>query len=244
MNWQDSTNALWRLLGSEGSPVAVRYLNELPQGPGLEPQVICQSMQTARDGRTIAVSAENNICRGGAYFLGLIPRPPEAFTFWTEVERCFASRAVALAYMEHVPGPPPPTTGKYVFMAPFVECGQQPDLVFFTCTVDQAARLLGLAAYSWSPACIYSYAAHCNAAIGIPMHTGDIHVSFIDNAARRIARYEPGEVVVTIPGTRLAGLAAAIPECIWGTASAPFKLEEERLAGTWQRPKNKEGVTT
>jgi len=235
VNWWEHVCRLKRFLALEGHPVAVQYSNEVPEGAALEPQVVCQSLQDARDGRVVAVHGENCRCRGGGYFLGLIPRPPEAYTFWTKVERCFGNRAVAAAYVRRVPEPPTTTLGRYVILGPAAENAEGPDLILFICSGEQAARLLGLAAFALPPSRIYSYAAHCHAAIGIPMVTGDIHVSFIDNAARHIARHLPGELVVSLPTFTLGCVADAIADCIWGEADAPFRKEEAQLAAGWER---------
>lgn len=219
----------------EGTPVAITYCDNLGENSFFAgEQVICQSLQEARFGREMAVCLENSKCSGGSYFLGLVEKKADSFKFWTEVERTFANRCAAMTHIRHNPSPPT-FLAKYVTLVPVEKCIGIPDLISFTCTAAQAARLLGLSAFKTGRGSrVYSYAAACAAAIGIPMTTGELHVSFIDNSARKIAEFGDGELIVSIPALQVDEIADSIDHCIWGTAATPFAAIEERLRGTWK----------
>ncbi|MDP4144208.1 MAG: DUF169 domain-containing protein [Bacillota bacterium] len=229
---------LKELIKMDGSPVGITYYDVLPNDKyNVDEQVVCQSIQDARYGKEMAVCAENSKCRGGSYFLGLIDKPPYAHKFWTEIEMAYANRCISMSISRHNPEPPT-SLSKYVSMCPIEKCERVPDLVSFVCQAEQAARLLGLNAFqNGHPPKIYSYAAACAAAIAIPMTTGELHVSFIDNSARTIADFKSGELIVTIPAHQISGIANSITECIWGTADAPYLKEEAMLKGVWKLKK-------
>lgn len=235
----ESSLKLRNLLQLEGSPVAVSYCDQLMKDSyRTEGQIICQSLQDARFGKEMAVCLENSKCSGGSYFLGFVEKKADSFKFWSEVEKSFANRCVTMSHIQKSPAPPT-FLAKYVALEPVEKCTGLPDLISFICTAEQAARLLGLHAFqNGATASIYSYAAACAAAIGIPMATGKLHVSFIDNSARKIAEFAQGELIVTIPAVQVDAAASSIEHCIWGTATTPFTAIEERLRGNWVLKKN------
>lgn len=225
------------LIGLEGEPVCVAYREQLPAGRfSIEDQVICQSLQDARHGKEVAISADSSRCKGGSYFTGLLAYGPQILDFWVRLEKTHSNSCAAFTYLQSIP-PPPTHVGKYLALSPAGKCTELPDLVAFVCSPSAAARLLGLHVFrAGRPAKIFSYAAACAAAIGIPMATGEPHLSLIDNSARVIAGFEDGELIVTVPATAVRGMAEDIDRCIWGTAQAPYLEIEKRLKGTWRRP--------
>ncbi|OOM65854.1 hypothetical protein CLBCK_02300 [Clostridium beijerinckii] len=219
----------------QGSPIAVTYCDLIEDDRyEVKNQVVCQSIQDARYGKEVAISLDNCKCRGGAYFLGLIDRPKEAHKFWVDVEKAYANRCTSMAALRHNPEPPM-QLGKYVTLAPIDKCNKLPDLISFVCNVEQGAALLGLNAFfNGRTPKIYSYAAACSSAIGIPMTTGELHVSFIDNSARKIADFNPSELIITIPALKIRGLSDSIEHCIWGNCNVPYLKEEKQLKGNWK----------
>lgn len=227
---------LKKLINSKGSPVAVKYQNEISKGDyQIEEQVICQSILDAVYGKKMAITEKNSNCKGGSYFLGLLEYDPKVCNFWTDIERSHLNLCTAASFIRNTPQPPV-NLADYICLSPIEQCDTTPDLVIFICTPAQAARLLGLHIFKTGrPSQIYSYTAACAAAIGIPMVTGDLHVSFIDNSAREIAQFQDDELIVTIPAQQISLLSSSIEECIWGEADAPYKAIEKRLKGKWQR---------
>lgn len=219
----------------QGNPIAITYCDVIEDGRyDVENQVICQSIQDARYGKEVAISVENCKCRGGAYFLGLINKPQEAHKFWVDIEKAYANRCTSMAALRNSPEPPT-QLGKYVTLTSIDKCTKLPDLILFVCNVEQGATLLGLNAFfNGKPQKIYSYAAACSSAIGIPMTTGELHVSFIDNSARKIAAFNSSELIIAIPALKISGLSESIEHCIWGNCNAPYLKEEEQLKGTWE----------
>jgi uncharacterized protein (DUF169 family) len=215
----------------------VKYYNEKPPGNFItSKQMICQSILDASAGLEILIDHENSICRGGSYFLGLLEYTPRICNFWTNIEKSHANYSTALSFIRNIPSPPD-LIGSKISLVPINKCNTIPDLVIFICNPAQLARLSGLHIYSNGiPFQIYSYTAACAAAIGIPMVTGDLHVSFIDNSARYIADYKDDEMLVTIPACKVEAICNNIEKSIWGTADAPYKEMEKEFKGTtWER---------
>lgn len=119
----------------DGNPIAITYSHELEDNKyDSASQVICQSIQDARYGKEMAISVENCKCKGGAYFLGLINKTPEAHRFWVDMEKAYANRCTSMAALRHHPEPPT-QLGKYVLLSPIDKCDKPPDLVLFVCNV-------------------------------------------------------------------------------------------------------------
>lgn len=227
--------ALKNLIEMSGNPVSIKYCQDIPENRfNINEQVICQSLQDARYGGEIAICKENSKCSGGSYFLGLLEFDAKILDFWINIEKTHINRCVGVGYMRKIPAPPV-SVAKYVTLASIEKATEIPDLIAFFCNPAKAARLMGLHIFQKGcPSQIYSYAAACAAAVGIPMVTGDLHVSFIDNSARLIAGFKEDELIVTIPAVQIESMASNIKKCIWGTAEAPYLSIEKRLKGTWE----------
>ena len=97
----------------------------------------------------------------------------------------------------------------------------QPDpmgLVFLV-NAEQACRLVFLDHY-WDgiPIRAELTGSLCSSAIAHPLVTGRTNVTFGDWTARRMQRFGPDVIFVSVPYERVRNLVAAVPECSAGTA--------------------------
>lgn len=231
--------SLKSLLNMNGSPVSIKYCNEISQHFFVGDQVVCQSLQDARYGTEVALSKDNSKCSGGSYFLGLLEFDSKILDFWTSIEKTHENLCSAVNFVRNTPQPPT-SISKYITFSPIEKSVITPDLVVFFCNPAQAARLMGLHVFrKGCPSKIYSYTAACAASIGIPMVSGDLHVSFIDNSARYIASFDEDELIISIPAHQIESIASSVKDCIWGTAEAPYSEIEKRLKGSWKLQKLK-----
>lgn len=238
-------NRIAELIQMEGQPVCIQYCdnreNDKYEKYEEKEQLLCQSIQDARFGEKIRITAENNKCRGGSYFVGLLPYNKNLLHFWTNIEMSHLNRSACVNFIEELK-PVPCNVGDAITLTPVKECKEIPDLVLFVCRPDSLARLLGLYNFAFGKVAKFlSYTAACSAAIGVPMGKNDIHVSFIDNSARYLAEFQEDELMVTIPFAQIEGIYNAIALCIWGEADAPYKNIEKKMKGAWTLTKELRG---
>ena len=234
MIWQEWSQTLKDVLGLKGSPVAVTYSIEPAPDPAPGKHWVCQAMQDARDGKTICLTRDNSACPGGTGHLGLGPLPSgkEARAlqrFLVHGEKLFCSivafhRAMALAVQ------PPLGLADRVLFAPLEAAAAEPDLVLFLCNAEQACRLITLATFSTgiSPKTELVGSA-CHMAVAYPLVSGEVNVSFLDYTARKMKRYDPNELIVSVPYPHMPSLVASIPRCTAGTAKTEIPPEFAHL---------------
>jgi uncharacterized protein (DUF169 family) len=58
----------------------------------------------------------------------------------------------------------------------------------------------------------------CHQAVAYPVVTGELNVSFMDYTARRMCRYKPEDLIVSIPYHRFLGVMRSIDHCTAGRA--------------------------
>jgi len=225
------------IIQMKGHPICVKYCNkteeELYELCKEKKQLLCQSIQDTRYGEKILVTAESNQCRGGSYFVGLLPYNNNLLHFWTNIEKTHQNKSACINFIEELE-PIPDKVGDAITLIPAQECTEEPDLVLFVCQPDSLAKLLGIYNYAMGKeGKILTYTAACSAAIGVPMGKNDLHVSFIDNSARYLAEFAKDELIVTVPYSQIERIYKAIDLCIWGGADAPYKSIEKRMKGTW-----------
>jgi hypothetical protein len=64
-----------------------------------------------------------------------------------------------------------------------------------------------------------------------PLVSGEINVSFLDFTARKMKKYSPDELFVSVPYHRMAGIIESIPFCTAGTAKTEYPPEFKQLVG-------------
>ena len=125
---------------------------------------------------------------------------------------------------------PPLGLADQVLFAPFEAAATEPDLVLFLGNAEQACRLITLATYSSgiSPRTELVGSA-CHMAITYPLVSGEVNVSFLDYTARRMKKYDPNELIVSIPYHRMPDLVANISRSTAGTAKTEIPPEFAHL---------------
>lgn len=227
MLWNDYSARLKELLGLEGSPVAVTYSMSPASGAKKGKRMVCRALLDARDGAVVNLSAESSACPGGAWHLGLAPKPSgdqDKFLkrFLVEGEKLFCSIATFNRVMT-LSTQPPYGLADYVIFSPLEKAELTPDLVVFLCNPEQACRLIALATYmDGVPPKGELVGSACHMVIAYPIVSGEINVSLLDYTARRWQKFRPDELFVTIPYHKMPNLMDSIDACSAGTAAVEF----------------------
>lgn len=222
MYWQDWSAELREVLELKGSPVGVTFSKEPATNADEVNRVrACKAFQMARDGAVINLTLDNSGCPGGSTYLGLSQFSPEQAETVTEFlvkgEKLFASAGVFNRARKY--GELPVGFGKCVVFSPLEKAELEPDLVMFLCNGLQASRLTTLANYEIGlPMEVCISGATCNAAVAIPMVRGKLNISLIDTTSRHMCKYDPAELIVTIPLHQMHGVVRAIDRCSAGRA--------------------------
>lgn len=232
MEWKQWSDKLKEALGLESSPVAITYTNTPCETS--RKHWACGALKKAAEGEVICLGAENSSCPGANWHLGFAePEDMEAITrFLVEGEKLFSSPA-AVWRMNTSTKAKPPSGMKYVVFSPLEEAELMPDAVVFLCNAEQASRLVNLACYLDGLAleCEPS-GSLCMSAIAYPIATGRVNVTFGDITARRLQRYHPGVVFVSMPYTVVRDVMYSLERCSAGTAEVDREAFKEILKGT------------
>ena len=235
MVWQDYSKKLKELLGLEGSPISVTYSMAPASRAKRGKRMVCRALLDARDGAIINLSAETSACPGGAWHLGLAPKPSgdeDRFLkrFLVEGEKLFCSIATFNRVMA-LSTPPPYGLADYVIFSPLERAELPPDLVVFLCNPEQACRLVTLATYrDGIPPKTEIVGSACHMVIAYPIVSGELNISLMDYTARRWQKYRPDQLFVSIPYYKMPGLMDSIDVCSAGTAEVEFPSGMRRRA--------------
>jgi uncharacterized protein (DUF169 family) len=223
LNWRGYSTEIKRVLALTGSPIAVSYSMMSPAGANGQRRSVCQALLHARSGSVVSLSKDTCNCPGGAWHLGLEPRPSnDIYMHWEEFlingEKLFCSPA-SIRRTLALTTPPPLGRADHVIFSPLEKAEQMPDLVVFLCNPEQACRLVTLATYpEGRPPKLEMAGSTCHMVIAYPLVTGEMNVSLLDYASRKYQDYEPGELFVTVPYDMMAGLMWSLDRCSAGTA--------------------------
>jgi uncharacterized protein (DUF169 family) len=223
LNWRGYSTEIKRVLALTGSPIAVSYSMMSPAGTNGQRRSVCQALLHARSGNVVSLSKDSCNCPGGAWHLGLEPRPSDdIYMQWEEFlingEKLFCSPA-SIRRTLALTTPPPLGRADHVIFSPLEKAEQMPDLVVFLCNPEQACRLVTLATYpEGRPPKLEMAGSTCHMVIAYPLVTGEMNVSLLDYASRKYQDYEPGELFVTVPYDMMAGLMWSLDRCSAGTA--------------------------
>jgi uncharacterized protein (DUF169 family) len=223
MYWRSCSREIKRALALKGSPIAVTYSMVPPAGTNGERRSVCQALLHARSGMAVSLNKDSCNCPGGAWHLGLEPRPSDdIYKLWEEFlingEKLFCSPATIRRTMASTSQPPLGRADHVVF-SPLEKAELEPDLVVFLCNPEQACRLVTLATYpDGRPPKPELAGSTCHMVIAYPLVTGEINVSLMDYASRRYQGYEPTELFVTIPHDLMPGLMWSLDRCGAGKA--------------------------
>jgi uncharacterized protein (DUF169 family) len=231
----DYARRLKEVLGLSGSPVAVTY-SDRPAGNARPGKYrACGAVPSARDGATVSLSKASSACRGAAGHLGLgapAGNLEEMLLcgFLVYSEKLWASVSSARRALAHTSRRATPRRlGDYVTFSPLERAEEDPDLVLFMCNPEQACRLTALARYREGvlpPSEMEG--SFCWNTITFPLVTGNVNVSLGDSSARRIERWDPNELVVSVPTPKLHGIMESVDSCTAGSASPAWRLQPSR----------------
>jgi uncharacterized protein (DUF169 family) len=228
--WQAELDELVEVLGIKSKPVAITFTNDEVEAGKRKRVWMCNSLKQAARGKSYVIDTETSLCPGGSWHCGLTPPPPgPTFRglqwFLTRGEKLTHSitsfhRMMALA------AAPPTGMSERILIGPMTEAEVRPDLAVFLVNPEQACRLISLDHY-WDgiPLQVEITGSLCSSAIAYPIVTGRTNVTFGDWTARRMQKFSPDVVFVSVPYERVHNLAAAVPECSAG--SAELEIPEE-----------------
>lgn len=234
MEWKDSAGEITQLLGLEGSPIAV-VLSDGPPRDAVEGKFWpCQAIQEAANGKVIDLTASTCSCYGGLWHIGFRKKPEgrawEALEeFIVKGEKLFSSEE-ALARNQEATTPPPADMSGHLVFSPLEKAEAEPVLVIFICNALQACRLITLDGYqTGQPPKIDMAGSTCHQAIAYPLVSGELNVSLMDYTARRMRKFKPDQLIVSIPYRRFLGVMQSIDHCTAGRGRMEFPKAFRRM---------------
>lgn len=232
--WRRELDELVQVLGIKSEPVAVTFTNDEVKAGRRKRAWMCGALKQAARGKSFVIDRETSACPGGGWHCGLTPPPPgPAFRglqwFLTRGEKLTHS-IVSFHRMQALAALPPTGMSERILMGPVGEAEARPDLVVFLVNPEQACRLVTLDHY-WDgiPPRVELAGSLCHSAIAYPAVTGHTNVTFGDWTARRMQKFGPEVVFVSVPYERVHNLAAAVPECSAGSAELDIPEEFRRV---------------
>jgi uncharacterized protein (DUF169 family) len=229
MEWKDYGQEIKTVLGISGSPVAITYSMEKPDGAARGRYRVCEALLKARDGEIIDLTVQSSSCRGGSWHLGLAERPKgEADKalkeFLVKGEKLFCS-ITAFHRAQYLCAAPPFGLAEHVVLSPIEKAEFEPDVVLFICNPLQACRLVTLDTYSTGvPPKLEMCGATCHQVVAYPVVTGELNVSLMDYTSRRLQGYKDEDLLVSIPYHRFLGVMRSLDRCTAGRAK--FEVPE------------------
>ena len=234
-SWRETySRELKDVLGLKGSPVAVAYSDQPARNDGGGRYRVCGAMPSSRDGAVISLDRRNCSCRGAPGHLGLGPPATELEEllhcgFLAHGERLWQSLGDARRVRRHMSrrAPSPRGFGDYLVFSPLERAEIKPDLVLFLCNPEQACRLTALARYREGLLPPNEMEGSlCWSAIAYPFVTGNVNITLGDSSARRIERWDPWELIVSVPAEKLHGIVDSIDRSTAGSARPAWRLKE------------------
>lgn len=238
--WKSQSEEIVGTLGLDSKPVAVTFTNEEVEVEKKRRMWMCRALKLAATGEPFVIDKETSACPGGSWHCGL-SEPPAAQGrralqhFLTRGEKLTAS-ITSFHRMQTLGSPPPTGMSDRIFLGPMDAAPIRPDIVVFVCNAESACRLVTLDHY-WDgkPPHIELTGSLCHAAISYPVVTGNTNLTLGDWTARRMQKYAPDIVFLTVPYERIANLVLAIPECSAGTAEVVIP---EGMRSTFEDPES------
>lgn len=233
MYWQDWSDELKGVLELQGSPVALAYSSTAASNATIDRKIwACRAFQAARDGQVINLTAETSGCPGGTVYLGLGQMPVEhaetIADFLVNGEKLMASRAVFYRARAH--STPPPDMGKVVVVGALEKVEIEPHLLMFLCNPLQASRLATLVNFDdGQPMDVRVSGSTCQTAVARPLFTGRLNISLVDTTSRHMQKYDPNELIVSIPMHLMHGVMRSLDRCSAGRAAIEWPEEMKEL---------------
>jgi uncharacterized protein (DUF169 family) len=228
-NWKEFAEIFVSVLELRGQPISVTYSDEDIQSTidkGIE---ICDALKLARSGEIISMSKATCTCPGGRWHVGLGEKREGIERILVQGEKLWASVAIARQSIgeTHRIAPPPLGLAKFLILSPLKKATLRPDLIVIFANPYQASRLIFLADYQGFPIKPRVTGSLCWSAITYPLVTGNFNITMGDPSARRTRKFDPNELIVSVPFRMIPGMMEAIEYSTAGKGK-PAKWFEER----------------
>ncbi|MFA7562994.1 MAG: DUF169 domain-containing protein [Methanoculleus sp.] len=209
-----------KTLDLRGSPVAVKLAKDargIPEGIGPIAESVrhCQMISRARlNGEIFYATAENHICMGGAWALGLkeLTKSLKTGEFYYKLGK-FESWASCMRTIQRVPHVPELETYATVY-APLEKTPFDPHVVVIVTEPRAMLKLAQTTLYLLGGRIESSMAgiqSVCADATALPYLSGKINYSLGCDGSRKFSGIEDNELVMGIPAELLPEFARALP---------------------------------
>lgn len=211
-NWKGFADILVSVLELQGQPISVTYSDEDVQSTIEQASEICDALKLAQSGEIISMSKKTCTCPGGRWHVGFGEKREGIERILVEGEKLWASVAIAKQSIgeTHRIAPPPLGLAKFLIFSPLSTAKLRPDLIIIFANPFQASRLIFLADYHGFPIKPRVNGSLCWSAITYPLVTGNFNITMGDPSARRTQKYDPNELIVSIPYRMIPGMMEAI----------------------------------
>lgn len=212
LKWQIYAEELIKVLEIKGYPIAITYTDKEVEPTIKKGLEVCSSLLKVRDGEIVRLNKAKCTCPGGRWHLGLGEKRLGLEKVLVEGEKLWATVAIAHQSIEntHKIAPPPLGLTKYIVFSPMNKAELRPDLIVILCNPGQAARLVFLADYHGDPVKPEVLGSLCWSAITYPLISGNLNVTMGDPTARRHHKYDPNELIVSIPYRMIPNIMEAL----------------------------------
>jgi len=231
MNYEPKAAKLKKVLKLSGEPVGVKYTNKPPRQSCEGYYPVCGAIPAAAQGKTIVLSQDTCACPGGVSHLGLADEGRVSGQMLVEGEKLWANLTAfhRSATATRKIAEPPFGLAENVAFYPLKESTDEPDLIILLVNAEQACRLVTLGQF-WDgiQTKVELRGSLCWSAVTYPLVSGNLNVTLGDTSARRMEKWDPNLMVVSIPERRLDGILTAMDFCTAGTA-APAEFFEEMV---------------
>lgn len=229
IDYEPKSAKLKKVLQLSGEPVGVKYTNKPPRQSGEGYYPVCGAIPAAAQGKTIVLTKDTCACPGGVMHIGLAKEEVVHGEMLVEGEKLWANLTAfhrSAAATRKIAEPPWGLAENVVFY-PLQESTAEPDLIILLVNAEQACRLVTLNQF-WDgiQTSVELRGSLCWSAVTYPLVSGNLNVTLGDTSARRMEKWDPNLLVVSIPERRLDGILSAMDVSTAGTA-APAKFFEE-----------------
>ncbi len=206
--YAELSNKLKGALGLEGSPIAISFATEAPEGvEQMKGRArLCQMLDKVRlQGASFYTISENHECDGGAYSCGL-RMPSERLKtgeFLSKDLGLFGSKRAARRFISSNPRIEFGTV-KVVSFSPLEKAKFEPDVVVLICNAKQGMKIAEAFAYeSGKKTTGLTGPPICSAVVVAPFLSGEVIYSLGDSGARKFMKIKDENIFVGIPAELL-----------------------------------------
>ena len=204
-----ASNVLITKLSLKRSPIAITLLPERPPMEKLtEPVRLCEMWARAMEGETVYATEKEETCGGGAYYMGLAEMAPvqRNGTLLSKLYPLYATPMAAVRTNERSPRIPFGTALATV-CCPLEKAEGDVDVVMIVCNSLAAMKLVDAAVFETGGYVSgMTGPATCSVAVAHPYLSGQVNYCMADVGAREYMKLTADELIVSIPGDRLAGV--------------------------------------